>query len=161
MKAGSIAIVGGGLGGPVLARILQLHGIASTVYELDASLDARHQGGMLDLHEESGQRALHEAGLYEEFRKLVHPQGEAMRVLDRTGKVFIDQPAEAGRGRPEVDRSALRDLLVGSLEPGRIAWDHKVARVTARGRPRDVFRRGCPPRGLVAFFGGAPEQVSR
>ena len=58
MKPLAIAIVGGGLGGPVLARVLQLHGIASTVYELDASPDARHQGGMLDMHEESGQRAL-------------------------------------------------------------------------------------------------------
>ena len=77
MKPLSIAIVGGGLGGPVLARVLQLHGIASTVYELDASLDARNQGGMLDMHEESGQRALRETGLYEEFRKLVHPQGQA------------------------------------------------------------------------------------
>jgi 2-polyprenyl-6-methoxyphenol hydroxylase-like FAD-dependent oxidoreductase len=132
MKQPSIAIVGGGLGGPVLARVLQLHGIASTVYELDASIDARNQGGMLDLHEESGQRALRETGLYEEFRKLVHPQGEAMRVLDKTGTVFIDQAAEHRDGtRPEVDRTALRDLLVASLDPGSIVWGHKVAGVTA------------------------------
>src|SRR6476646_2299849 len=134
MKQLSIAIVGGGLGGPVLARILQLHGIASTVYELDASIDARSQGGMLDLHEESGQRALREAGLYDDFQKLVLPQGEAMRVLDRTGTVFIDQAAAEREGmRPEIDRRALRDLLVRSLDPGTIVWDHKVAGVTALG----------------------------
>lgn len=145
MKQLSIAIVGGGLGGPVLARILQLHGIASTVYELDAALDARQQGGMLDLHEESGQRALREAGLYEEFRKLVHPEGEAMRVLDKAGTVFIDQRAEeGGRGRPEVDRTALRDLLVASLDPGRIVWGHKIAGVTALegGRHELTFTNG-------------------
>lgn len=145
MKPLSIAIVGGGLGGPVLARILQLHGIASTVYELDASIDARHQGGMLDMHEESGQRALREAGLYEEFLKLVAPQGQAMRVLDKTGTVFIDHVAEdSGRNRPEVDRRALRDLLVGSLEPGRVVWDHKIAGVTALegGRHELTFTNG-------------------
>jgi len=68
-----IAIVGAGLSGLVLARILHLHGLASTVYELDATADTRRQGGLLDLHVESGQRALREAGLYEEFRTLTSP----------------------------------------------------------------------------------------
>jgi 2-polyprenyl-6-methoxyphenol hydroxylase-like FAD-dependent oxidoreductase len=135
-KPPSIAIVGGGLGGPVLARVLQLHGVACTVYELDASSDARDQGGMLDLHEESGQRALRETGLHERFRKLVHPEGEAMRVLDKTGAIHVDQPAEDGGGRPEVDRKALRDLLVSSLDPGRIVWGHKVARIVPLGSGR-------------------------
>jgi 2-polyprenyl-6-methoxyphenol hydroxylase-like FAD-dependent oxidoreductase len=137
MKPLSIAIVGGGLGGPVLARILQLHGIASTVYELDASIDARHQGGMLDMHEESGQRALREAGLHEEFRKLVHPQGQALRVLDRTGRVFIDGgPEDSDGARPEIERTDLRALLVSSLDPGTIVWGHKIAGVTALGGGR-------------------------
>ncbi len=135
MKPPSIAIAGGGLGGPVLARILQLHGIDSTVYELEVSIDARKQGGMLDLHEESGQRALREAGLYEEFRRRVQPQGEAMRVIHKTGAVLIDAPAEE-RGRPEIDRTALRELLVASLDPGRVRWGHKVAGVTALGGGR-------------------------
>ena len=38
-----IAIAGAGLGGLVLARILRRHGVASTVYELDAGPDARRQ----------------------------------------------------------------------------------------------------------------------
>ena len=58
-----IAIVGGGLGGLVLARVLQVHGIAATVYEADPSPDARNQGGTLDLHEEGGQYALRAAGV--------------------------------------------------------------------------------------------------
>jgi 2-polyprenyl-6-methoxyphenol hydroxylase-like FAD-dependent oxidoreductase len=145
MKPPSIAIVGGGLGGPVLARVLQRHGIPSTIYELDASVDARGQGGMLDLHEESGQRALREAGLYEEFRKLVYPGGEAMRVLDRTGTVFIDTAADDRAGtRPEVHRAALRRLLVASLDPGTIVWSHKIDRVTALegGRHELTFTNG-------------------
>jgi 2-polyprenyl-6-methoxyphenol hydroxylase-like FAD-dependent oxidoreductase len=145
MKRPSIAIVGGGLGGPVLARVLQLHGIPSTIHELDASVDARDQGGMLDLHEESGQRALREAGLYEEFRKLVHPDGEAMRVLDKTGTVFVDKAAQdSAGGRPEVHRAALRRLLVASLDPERIVWSHKIDRVTALegGRHELTFANG-------------------
>jgi 2-polyprenyl-6-methoxyphenol hydroxylase-like FAD-dependent oxidoreductase len=135
IKPLSIAIAGGGLGGPVLARILQLHNIDSTVYELDASIDARKQGGMLDIHEESGQRALREAGLIDEFKKRVLPQGEAMRVLKKDGTILIDSPAEE-RGRPEIDRSALRELLVTSLDPGRVVWNHKVARATSLGGGR-------------------------
>ena len=89
MSSPSIAIVGAGLGGLVLARVLQIHGIPFTVYELDVTADARKQGGSLDMHEESGQFALRTAGLYERFRRQTHPQGEAMRVLDKTGQAGI------------------------------------------------------------------------
>jgi 2-polyprenyl-6-methoxyphenol hydroxylase-like FAD-dependent oxidoreductase len=127
MSSPSIAIVGGGLGGLVLARILQVHNIDSTVYELETGLDARAQGGLLDLHEESGQLALRKAGLHDEFRRLVQPQGEAMRVMDKAGTVFLDHPAEDGEyGRPEIARTALRRLLIDSLDPGRIVWGRKV-----------------------------------
>ncbi|MHA6619130.1 FAD-dependent oxidoreductase [Pseudonocardia sp. DLS-67] len=124
----SIAVVGGGLSGLVLARILQQHDIACTVYELDATADARRQGGLLDLHAESGQLALREAGLHEQFRRLTRPQAEAMRVMDKAGTVFIDQDAEGGSGRPEIDRTELRTLLLDSLHPGRVVWDHKLSR---------------------------------
>lgn len=103
-----IAIVGAGLGGLVLARILRRHGIASTVYELDAGPDARRQGGLLDLHVGSGQRALHDAGLLEQFRANTLPQGEHVRVMDKAGTVFIDRGPEGGEGlRPEIDRTEL------------------------------------------------------
>ena len=84
----SVAVVGGGLSGLVLARILQQHNIACTVYELDATAGARRQGGLLDLHVESGQLALREAGLYEQFRRLTRPQAEALRVMYKAGTVF-------------------------------------------------------------------------
>jgi 2-polyprenyl-6-methoxyphenol hydroxylase-like FAD-dependent oxidoreductase len=145
MATPTIAIVGGGLGGLVLARVLQRHGIASTVYELDAAVDARNQGGTLDLHEESGQRALREAGLQEEFRRLARPEGEATRILDKAGTVFVDEGAADGDGgRPEIDRTALRDMLVASLDPGRVVWGQKVTAVTARenGRPELTLADG-------------------
>jgi 2-polyprenyl-6-methoxyphenol hydroxylase-like FAD-dependent oxidoreductase len=141
----SIAIVGAGLSGLVLARVLQLHGIASTVYELDAGRDARGQGGVLDMHEESGQLALRTAGLYEEFRRLTHPMGETMRVLDKAGTVHLEHVPEGGEGgRPEIDRTDLRNLLIASLDPGRIAWGHKVTAVGSLGggRHRLTFADG-------------------
>jgi 2-polyprenyl-6-methoxyphenol hydroxylase-like FAD-dependent oxidoreductase len=137
-----IGIVGAGLGGLVLARILQKHGIPSTVYEVDASAQSRGQGGVLDIHEESGQFALREAGLYEQFRGLTHPQGETTRVLDKAGTVYIDDGSEGGR--PEIDRTALRNLFIDSLDEGRIAWGRKLvaARPIGAGRHELTFAGG-------------------
>ncbi|MCK9926632.1 FAD-dependent monooxygenase [Frankia sp. Mgl5] len=69
-----IAIAGGGLGGLTLARILHRHGIDAVVYEREASRSARSQGGSLDLHPESGQHALAEAGLTGQFRSEARPE---------------------------------------------------------------------------------------
>ncbi|GAA4552951.1 NAD(P)/FAD-dependent oxidoreductase [Pseudonocardia xishanensis] len=147
-SSSSIAVVGGGLSGLVLARILQRHDIACTVYELDDGPAARGQGGLLDLHVESGQRALREAGLYEGFRNLTLPQAEAVRIMDKAGTVFVDRAAPevtGDSGRPEIDRADLRALLLGSLDPGRVEWGHRLTRVGRRedGRFELVFAHGA------------------
>ncbi|SEF37902.1 2-polyprenyl-6-methoxyphenol hydroxylase [Amycolatopsis pretoriensis] len=127
-----IAIVGGGLGGLMLARVLHTRGIATTVYEFDASPTARDQGGTLDLHQESGQRALAEAGLTERFRAIAREEGEALRILDRHGVVRFEETADAAGGtRPEVDRGALKRILVESLPDGVVRWGTKVTAVDA------------------------------
>ena len=132
MSTPTIAIVGAGLSGLVCARILQLNGIATTVYEADDSPAARQQGGSLDIHKDTGQVALKAAGLYDEFLKHTHLGGEATRVLDKSAHVFVDEPEpDGGNGRPEIDRRVLRQLFVDSLEPGRIAWGRKVSSVQA------------------------------
>ncbi|WP_410606169.1 FAD-dependent oxidoreductase [Amycolatopsis sp. lyj-109] len=127
MSTRSIAIVGAGLSGLVCARILQRNGIPVTVYEADITPDSRQQGGSLDIHEDTGQVALEQAGLYEEFRARTHVGGEDIRLLDKTGRVHVDRREPAGGGgRPEIDRTELRQLLVESLRPGTIVWGRKV-----------------------------------
>ncbi|WP_410594934.1 FAD-dependent oxidoreductase [Amycolatopsis sp. lyj-23] len=127
----SVAIVGGGLGGLTLARVLHTRGIPSAVYELEASPAARDQGGTLDLHEESGQRALAEAGLMPQFRAVVREEGEALRILDRHGTVRFEETAVASGGtRPEVDRGDLKRILAGSLPSGVVRWGAKVTAVS-------------------------------
>ena len=121
-----IAIIGAGLGGLVLARVLHVRGIEAAVYELDDSPAARTQGGMLDIHEDSGQAALRAAGLHEEFRALVHPSGEAMRILDKDATVRLEEPDDGTGGRPEIDRGDLRGLLLGALPEGTVRWNAKV-----------------------------------
>ena len=135
----SIAIIGAGLGGLVLARVLHVHGIAATVYEAEASPDARAQGGMLDIHDFNGQLALKAAGLYDEFTTLIHPGGQQTRVLGQNGEVLLDTPDDGSGGRPEVLRGALRRMLLDSLPAGCVQWGRKVAGVAPLGQGRHAL----------------------
>lgn len=122
-----ILIVGAGLGGLTLAAVLCRHGIHPTVVELEAGRDARTQGGMLDLHEESGQAALRAAGLHAAFLAKVLSGGDATRVLDRHGVVRYTDDGDGQR--PEIDRGDLRDLLLDALPDGTVRWGRKVVHV--------------------------------
>ncbi|TNH26599.1 FAD-dependent monooxygenase [Micromonospora orduensis] len=129
-----IAIAGGGLGGLTLARVLHRHGIDAVVYERDASRSARSQGGTLDLHPESGQRALAEAGLADGFRSQARPEGEEHRIVDPSGRILVHHEPQPGSfsGRPEIDRSALRDLLLDSLPGDTVVWRRRLVAATPR-----------------------------
>lgn len=120
----AIAIVGAGLGGLALARVLHVNGMDSVVYEREPSRDARGQGGMLDIH--SGQRALREAGLIDGFHAIARGEGQDMRLLEPDGTLLLqeDTPEDAPLERPEVDRADLRDLLLDSLPEDTVRWGH-------------------------------------
>ncbi|KAJ3379453.1 hypothetical protein HDU84_006645, partial [Entophlyctis sp. JEL0112] len=113
-----VAVIGAGPSGLCLARILQLNGVSVTVYEGEESRSARSQGGALDMHVETGQRAIAVAGLTAEFRAKVQLGLDAMQILDATdGAVLFEDAGDGGKARPEIERGDLRDIFLDSLEP--------------------------------------------
>ena len=129
-----IAIIGAGPAGCMLARLLQHSDqrISVTIFEGEGSINFRSQGGTLDLHETTGQAALKAAGLFDEFRNHARYDGEAIKIADKKLLCYIKQGASSKgsvTGRPEIDRSKLRELLYDSLEEGTVNWNQKLVRV--------------------------------
>ena len=129
----------------MLASLLQHNGIQCTIFELDKDRSTRSQGGIIDLHPESGQLALREAGLFEEFEKHLLPGAEAMKLIKSDGTVRWDENniegVEAGpaRNRPEIDRPTLRNILLDSIDPASIQWGRKLVRVEANETSTDKY----------------------
>ncbi len=133
MKGGRVAIIGGGPGGLMLARVLQTRGVAATVFEREGALTERSQGGTLDMHPETGQFALKLAGLEAEFRRVARPEDQGFRIYDPAGTLHFAEDGGGGWDRPEVDRVELRRLLLDSLAPGVVRWGHKLRAIEPRG----------------------------
>lgn len=125
-----IAILGAGPSGLTLGRILELAGIDYVIFERDASASsAFRRGGTLDLNATSGQLALKEAGLLEQFRSTARYDA-TVKIVDAKGKVYIATTADDGdMNKPEIDRWALRDLLLGSVPADRVRWGYRVQHV--------------------------------
>jgi len=138
-----IAIIGAGPGGLTVARLLRLEDVPFTLYDREGGPTQRCQGGTLDLHRESGQLALEVAGLYEEFTKRARFEGDCMKLVAVDGTVLLDEgnqlqgDQECSKdprgplGRPEIDRSQLREMLLNSLEEGTVHWGYKLCKVEA------------------------------
>jgi len=124
-----VAIIGGGPGGLTLARLLQLQNVNVKVYERDVNKDARVQGAPLDLHDESGLAAIHKAGLFNEFLNNFLPGADKTLITDENGTLFfsdhetnIEQDFGNEHFRPEIDRGALRKILLESLQSKTVIW---------------------------------------
>lgn len=149
--ANSIAIVGGGPGGLTLANILAVHGIRATVFELDASPAARGQGGSLDLHA-TAQEALAVAGLRDEFLRVARYEDQDARIYSASGALLYEESGLGG-DRPEVDRGALRTLLLDALPAETIAWGKRVTLVERTGNGAAVHCAGEAPRAFDLVIG--------
>ncbi len=138
-----IAIIGAGPAGCTLARLLfyKKVDVDITIFQGEKGLDARTQGGSLDLHTASGIKAMKECGLYDEFIKLARFDAEGMtppedfeytctdsnlafHVVNEWFQSFIHaqgtKDANSMRGRPEIDRIQLWQLLLNALPEGLI-----------------------------------------
>jgi len=136
-----VAIVGGGMGGLILARLLQLQNINVKVYERDLNAEVRVQGSPLDLHEDSGLIAMENANLLEEFYKNIRPNASKARIVNQNFELKFDEHTitknsskeisnhnqdslqDISKPRPEIDRSELRAVLLHSLLPETMFWD--------------------------------------
>ena len=151
----SIAIIGAGPAGLALARILSLktrhssngsgNAFTITVFERDTSPKSPHhrpQGGSLDLHPQSGQRTLKEAGLWEDFLKVARYDSQDGTMVDKHGKVLLKIGEE--RDKPEIGRGQLRELLLNGLDrlegsPVAIRWDQQISRVEQENDGVSIF----------------------
>ena len=142
--ATAVTVVGAGLGGLTLARVLHARGVPVTVYDADASPRARTQGGQLDLHEHNGQRALEIAGLTEAYRSIVHRGGAAQRVLSTAGEVLAELPDDGSMSNPEALRGDIRRILLDSLPAGTVQWGRELRAAVplGGGRHRLAFADG-------------------
>ncbi|MFH6956672.1 FAD-dependent oxidoreductase [Flavobacterium aquidurense] len=145
-----IAIVGGGPGGLTLARLLQLKGANVKVYERDENRNVRLQGATLDLHYESGLKAIEAAGLMDAFKTHYRPDNDRYRVVDEKGNVLHDDHDKVSTGdfgdeffRPEIDRGPLRDILIDALQPDTIVWGSHIVSLEEKENGWEiVFKNG-------------------
>ena len=131
-----VAIVGGGMGGLTLARLLQMQNVDVKVYERDVNRDVRVQGSTLDLHEGTGLEAMKRAGLMDEFYTHHRPIASKMLIVDKNLEIKFDDhnsKQAISENRPEIDRAPLRDILLNSLKPGTDVWDSQFVSMEKQG----------------------------
>lgn len=125
LKNKTVAIIGAGPVGLIMARLLQQRGVEVTIYERDKDNRSRIWGGTLDLHSGTGQEALKRAGLSEKYYTMAKPMGRI--VADEQGNILFckNSSPEERDDNPEINRNDLRELLLNSLSGGAVIWDRK------------------------------------
>ncbi|MHA4895759.1 FAD-dependent oxidoreductase [Pedobacter sp. PWIIR3] len=127
-----VAVIGAGPVGLTMARLLQQKGIDITVYERDTDPEARIWGGTLDLHKGSGQEAMKKAGLLQTYYDLALPMG--IHFADEKGNILATRnpTSENQFDNPEINRNALRKMLLDSLKNDTVLWDSKLTDISIK-----------------------------
>ncbi|KAK3682041.1 salicylate hydroxylase [Podospora appendiculata] len=123
-----IAVAGGGPSGLALGLLLNQRGIRTTIYELRSKPtpeELAKPSGMLDLHEESGQKVMRECGLWDAFQAALGDCAESMRILNSDGVVLHEHDGRLA-SRPEVPRNALANIFIENMPADIIKWDYKI-----------------------------------
>lgn len=144
-----IVIIGAGPAGLLLAHCLIARACPCIVYEGDAGAESRAQGGTLDLHAQTGQAALRRAGLWDSFIRHARREDQGIRLFDMHGTLHFHDEGTDG-DRPEIDRGALRQLLIDALPASTIRWGHRLKAVTR-----------LPTRGIELHFVDRPAVQAR
>ena len=132
-----VTIIGAGLGGLTLARVLHVHGIPATDLR-GRSLAGRPHAGRHARHPRLQRPARAEGG--RPVRRV--PRASSTRAArprgcsTRTAPCCSTSPTTARGGRPEVHRGELRRILLDSLPDGTVQWGRKVTGVRALGDGR-------------------------
>lgn len=164
----SVAIIGGGPGGLTLARLLQMKGVQVKVYERDLNKNARVQGSLLDMHQDSGLAAIRAAGLLEVFKENFMIGADKTLIMDENAKIWFsdhdsgpNQDFEEEYFRPEVDRGTLRKILLNSLEDDTVLWDHHFLSMEKENEGWVLYFKNRPPVYADIVFGsdGARSKV--
>lgn len=118
-----VAIIGAGPVGLTMAVLLQQKGVEVNVYERDLNAQTRVWGGTLDLHKESGQKAMKKAGLLDQYYAAALPMG--IKIADEQGNILFTKEItpENQYDNPEINRNHLREMLLGSLADDTVIWD--------------------------------------
>lgn len=158
-----IAIIGAGPSGLALGRLLEVNDIAYSIFERDESATwAIGRGGTLDLHAGSGQLALQEAGLLDQFKSLARYE-QTTTLADAKGTVHAVFSETGDNDRPEIDRRDLRALLLSSVPTNKVHWGLRVQHVQkeADGSMSVHFANGSTESGfrLVVGADGAWSKV--
>ncbi|NHQ79916.1 tetracycline resistance protein, partial [Elizabethkingia miricola] len=92
---------------------------------------ARIWGGTLDIHKDSGQKALKEAGLLDEYFSLTTPMGAT--ITDEKGNVLSVKQITLHNqhDNPEINRNTLRTMLLNNLAENTVIWDQKCIDIEA------------------------------
>ncbi|RDW63322.1 hypothetical protein BP6252_10867 [Coleophoma cylindrospora] len=153
MTAPPIAIIGGGPCGLTLARLLQQKGIDYIIYERDQSESTSRRGGCLDIHAETGQRAIKECNLFDEFKKYARWESTVLTLADKHGEKLSS--VGEGRDAPEIDRVELRQILLDSIPKEKIHWGHVLKSVKRGddGTPSLEFADGSTRSGFKLVVG--------